>query len=88
MAATDPTAIITPRLRLVPLPPDARPDDVFLQVPLRRMEEDPGGRGWCVRAMVRVEDSAVVGHCGFHGPPMAVGRAEIGYIELVFELSF
>lgn len=105
MAATDPTAIFTPRLRLVPLPPDAvrallggdragasrllglslpttfpgRPDDVLLQVQLRRMEEDPGGRGWCLRAMVRVEDSAVIGHCGFHGPPKAVGRAEIGY---------
>jgi len=21
----------------------------------------------------------VIGHCGFHGPPKAVGRAEIGY---------
>ncbi len=57
----------------------AGPDDVFLQVQLRRMEDDPGGRGWCVRAMVRAEDSAVIGHCGFHGPPKAVGRAEIGY---------
>lgn len=25
------------------------------------------------------EDGAVVGRCGFHGPPRAVGRAEIGY---------
>ncbi len=39
-------------------------DDVFLQVQLARMEEDPGGRGWCVRAMVRKEDSPVIGHCG------------------------
>jgi ribosomal-protein-alanine N-acetyltransferase len=63
------------------LPPEfpAGPDDVFLQVQLREMEEDPGGRGWCVRAMVREEDSAVTGHGGFHGPPKAVGRAEIGY---------
>ena len=63
------------------LPPEfpAGPDDVFLQVQLRRMEEDPGGRGWCLRAMVREEDSAVIGYCGFHGPPKAVGRAEIGY---------
>ena len=43
------------------------------------MEDDPGGRDWCIRAMVRGEDSAVIGHCGFHGPPKAVGRAEIGY---------
>lgn len=57
----------------------AGPADVFLQVQPRRMEEDPGGRGWCVRAMLRVEDSAVIGHCGFHGPPKAVGHAEIGY---------
>ena len=54
-------------------------DDVFLQVQLARMEEDPGGRRWCLRAMVRKEDSAVIGHCRFHGPPKAVGRAEIGY---------
>jgi len=33
--------------------------------------------------MVRNEDSAVIGYCGFHGPPKAVGRAEIGYT--VFE---
>jgi ribosomal-protein-alanine N-acetyltransferase len=29
--------------------------------------------------MVRLSDGAVVGCCGFHGPPGAVGRAEIGY---------
>jgi RimJ/RimL family protein N-acetyltransferase len=54
-------------------------DDGFLQVQLRQMEADPGGRGWCVRAMVRKGDSTVIGSCGFHGPPKAVGRAEIGY---------
>jgi RimJ/RimL family protein N-acetyltransferase len=101
----DPAPIVTARLRLVALTPDAvrgllggdrasasrllglslpeefpaGPDDVFLRVQLRRMEEDPGGRGWCVRAMVRKEDSTVIGSCGFHGPPKAVGRAEIGY---------
>jgi RimJ/RimL family protein N-acetyltransferase len=101
----DPEPIVTARLRLIALPPEAvrgllggdrasasrvlglslpeafpaGPDDGFLQVQLRRMEEDPGGRGWCVRAMVRKEDSTVIGSCGFHGPPKAVGRAEIGY---------
>lgn len=25
------------------------------------------------------DDGEVVGHCGFHGPPAAVGRAEVGY---------
>ena len=34
---------------------------------------------WFVRAVVRRAGSAVIGHCGFHGPPAVVGRAEIGY---------
>ena len=39
----------------------------------------PVDGGWFVRAVVRSEDAAVMGHCGFHGPPEVVGRAEIGY---------
>jgi len=57
-------------------------DDVFLKIQLARMAARPSGRGWCARAMVRVEDGAVIGHCGFHGPPPDVGRAEIGYCVL------
>ena len=34
---------------------------------------------WFVRAVVRRAGSAVIGHCGFHGPPAVAGRAEIGY---------
>lgn len=54
-------------------------DDFFLRVQLERMRAYPDQRAWCARAMVRLSDGVVVGHCGFHGPPRAVGRAEIGY---------
>jgi RimJ/RimL family protein N-acetyltransferase len=57
-------------------------DDFFLQVQLDRMTANPAGGGWCARTMVRLEDQALVGHCGFHGPPEDVGRAEIGYTVL------
>jgi RimJ/RimL family protein N-acetyltransferase len=57
-------------------------DDFFLKVQLSRMTSRPSGRGWCARAIVREEDGAVIGHCGFHGPPEDVGRAEIGYTIL------
>jgi RimJ/RimL family protein N-acetyltransferase len=46
------------------------------------MTSRPSGRGWCARTIVREEDGAVIGHCGFHGPPEDVGRAEIGYTIL------
>ncbi len=54
-------------------------DDFFLEVQLKRMRADPHLRAWCARLMVRRSDGVVVGHCGFHGPPVAVGRTEIGY---------
>jgi len=57
-------------------------DDFFLEVQLGRMRSRPSRRGWCARVIVRVEDDTVVGHCGFHGPPEDVGRAEIGYTIL------
>jgi [ribosomal protein S5]-alanine N-acetyltransferase len=34
---------------------------------------------WLVRAVVRAEDGAVLGHAGYHGPPDARGMIEIGY---------
>jgi len=60
------------------------PDDLegFLPIQLKRMESDPRGRDWMARLMIS-HDGEVIGHCGFHGPPDAVGRAEIGYT--VFE---
>lgn len=54
-------------------------DDSFLAFHLAQVRDHPEVRAWCVRAMVRRADGAVVGNCGFHGPPRAVGRAEIGY---------
>ena len=55
---------------------------MFLKVQLDRMTARPTGRGWCARAIVREDDGAVIGDCGFHGPPLDVGRAEIGYMIL------
>ena len=58
-------------------------DPFFLGVQYERMLRHPAAREWCARLMVRRVDRQVIGHCGFHGPPEDVGRAEIGYT--VFE---
>jgi RimJ/RimL family protein N-acetyltransferase len=62
--------------------PDEFPnaDDLagFLPVQLHRMESTPDRREWMARLMV-TKDGRLVGHCGFHGPPDVIGRAEIGY---------
>ena len=100
-----PGLILTERLELTPLDPDAiraliagrREDaenvvgmslpaefptlgdrDGFLPIQLQRMEGAPQRREWMARLMVSGTDGAV-GHCGFHGPPDVIGRAEIGY---------
>jgi RimJ/RimL family protein N-acetyltransferase len=57
-------------------------DDHFLQIQLDRITARPDGRGWCGRVMHRSDDGTVIGHCGFHGPPVDVGRAEVGYTVL------
>ena len=51
----------------------------FLSIQLDGVRARPAEGGWFVRAVIRAEDAAVIGHCGFHGPPEVVGRAEIGY---------
>jgi ribosomal-protein-alanine N-acetyltransferase len=60
------------------------PDDLdgFLPIQLQRMEAAPHRRAWTARLM-RSRAGEAVGHCGFHGPPEIIGRAEIGYT--VFE---
>ncbi len=58
--------------------PNAGDLDGFLPIQLQRMETEPGRREWMARLMVGGPDGAV-GHCGFHGPPDRIGRAEIGY---------
>jgi RimJ/RimL family protein N-acetyltransferase len=60
-------------------------DEFFLKIQLERMTTNPAGRGWCARVMLDRTDGAVVGHCGFHGAPEDVGRAEIGYTVLAAE---
>ena len=61
------------------------PDDVdgFLSIQLQRMEAAPQRRAWTARLMRSTATGEAVGHCGFHGPPEIIGRAEIGYT--VFE---
>ena len=50
----------------------------FLAIQLRRMEESPDRREWMARLMV-ARPAMIIGHCGFHGPPDVIGRAEVGY---------
>ena len=52
--------------------------DGFLSIQLHRMEASPDRRDWMARLMV-THTRHVIGHCGFHGPPEVIGRAEIGY---------
>lgn len=55
----------------------------FLPVQLHRMRSEPSKRDWMARfILVRTaagDQSQLAGHCGFHGPPETIGRAEIGY---------
>jgi RimJ/RimL family protein N-acetyltransferase len=51
----------------------------FLAIQLHRMETARSRRDWMVRMMRAIATHEVVGHCGFHGPPEVIGRAEIGY---------
>ena len=58
-------------------------EEAFLKNQMERVLQRPNSEAWCVRMIIRDEDDVVIGHCGFHGHPDDVGRAEIGY--LVFE---
>jgi [ribosomal protein S5]-alanine N-acetyltransferase len=50
---------------------------------LEQMRKDPSEQAWLTRAMVlRDPESTVIGHIGFHGPPDARGRVEVGYTVL------
>src|SRR5690242_11895880 len=55
----------------------------FLPVQLSRMEAMPARTEWMGRLMIDSATGEVVGHCGFHGPPDVIGRAEIGYTVFV-----
>jgi RimJ/RimL family protein N-acetyltransferase len=54
-------------------------DDFYLQLQREKLRAYSAQREWCARLMVRLADRVAVGTCGFHGPPRALGRAEIGY---------
>ena len=54
-------------------------NDLFLTIHLEGLRRHPSAPGWFVRAIARRGDERVIGHCGFHGVPWDVGRAEIGY---------
>ena len=67
-------AIVSPRL------PDGL--EHFVQYRLATLRVDPGARPWLGRALVLTEDDGtrrVIGAAGFHAPPDAEGRVEIGY---------
>jgi RimJ/RimL family protein N-acetyltransferase len=56
--------------------------DHFLQYRLAQLAVDPSIREWLGRAMVLTDEAGrrrIVGTIGFHGPPDALGRVEIGY---------
>src|SRR5437899_11421027 len=50
----------------------------FLPIQPHRMHESPDRRDWMARLMTSHKQE-IIGHCGFHGPPEVIGRAEIGY---------
>jgi RimJ/RimL family protein N-acetyltransferase len=63
--------------------PDDLPDhlDEFLQFRITDLEVDPAAQPWLGRAIIRTEpDGATrfVGAAGFHAPPDAGGRVEVG----------
>jgi [ribosomal protein S5]-alanine N-acetyltransferase len=54
----------------------------FVQYRLAALRVDPSSRPWLGRSIVLTEDDGtrrVIGTAGFHAPPDAQGRVEIGY---------
>jgi RimJ/RimL family protein N-acetyltransferase len=64
--------------------PDDLPDtlDHFLQYRIADLTVDPDAQPWLGRAIVLTDDDGscrLIGSCGFHSPPEADGRVEVGY---------
>ncbi len=64
--------------------PEGLPDqlDNFLQFRIVDLEIDPSAQPWLGRAIVLTEPDGtrrIVGSAGFHEPPNAEGRVEVGY---------
>jgi len=68
----------------VDVPPDLTAGAVYvLRLRLEQMRAEPEQRPWLLRLMVpRTGPRRAVGHIGFHGPPDADGRVEVGYTVL------
>ncbi|HEX6488163.1 MAG TPA: GNAT family N-acetyltransferase [Candidatus Dormibacteraeota bacterium] len=78
-----PASIETERLQLVSVDPASDTDYGIPDVLLERMRRHPERAEWVTRLMRLRTTGEIAGHCGFHGPPEVIGRAEIGYT--VFE---
>ena len=65
------------------IPPDLPETlDTFLQFRIADLSVDPDAQPWLGRAIVLTEDDGtdrMIGSCGFHSPPEADGRVEVGY---------
>jgi len=64
--------------------PEGLPDqlDNFLQFRIVDLEVDPSAQPWLGRAIILTEPDGtrrIVGSAGFHEPPNAEGRVEVGY---------
>jgi RimJ/RimL family protein N-acetyltransferase len=68
----------------VEVPPDLTADARYvLRLRLEQMRAEPALQQWLLRLMVpRDGPRCAVGHIGFHGPPDAGGRVEVGYTVL------
>jgi RimJ/RimL family protein N-acetyltransferase len=58
-------------------------DEHFLHIQLEAAHTDPKAPLWGPRTVVLRDKRTVIRHCGFHGVPEIVGRAEIGYTIFV-----
>jgi ribosomal-protein-alanine N-acetyltransferase len=65
--------------RLDAVVPPGWEDGVPAPLRLRQLAADPSEQPWLVRAIVASGPTRAVGSIGFHAPPDAHGRAEIGY---------
>ena len=64
--------------------PESFPDDLdnFLQYRIADLTEDPAAQPWLGRAIVLTDADGTrrsIGSVGFHAPPDAEGRVEVGY---------
>ena len=56
--------------------------DNFLRFRIADLSVDPEAQPWLGRAIVLTDDDGterIIGSCGFHSPPEADGRVEVGY---------